>query len=212
MLNILSDVGTNEVMYNFPGGNVIADSYCTFSKDSIKVINKSVHITPSIGDYEGWYVNENMELETVKRNIQSGMLKFLKSFTYGTFKMDVQFHPFSGGNLTIGLFSADYSKRILLLLTEGTKFLTLSRFYSGFSTPEKTFFKKNTYHSPVKIKLQLVWGKDHIFIYHNQKLVNSLHIALEEPMYPYIGLNISKPNIPYPDAKPLIINYFTYER
>ena len=211
MINLLDYLDENKVAHQFNSGNLTANSYCIFDKAAIRRINKSVHIIPTVGDFEGWYLDDEMKMQNAKRNIRSGMLRYVTPFKYGTFSMNLSFSNFSGANLIIALVNETMTKRIVLMLSEGGTLFKIGRFYSGIThSTDKADLKVNTYHSPVNLNIRLIWDSKSIFIFHGTKQVYSSSESITEDMYPFIALNISKPNIPYPEAKPLIINSFTY--
>lgn len=211
MTNLISYLDDNKVAFQFNAANVIANSYCIFDKSAVRSINKSVHLTPLVGDFDGWYLDDAMKMQHVKRNIQSGLLRYITPFKYGTFSMNISFNNFIGANLIIALVNESMDKRILLLLSEGKTLLKFGKFYSGVShSPEETYLKSSIYYSPVKLDIRLIWDSKSIFIFHGDKQVFSSHESITEDMYPFIALNINKPYIPYPSIKPLIINSFTY--
>lgn len=211
MINLLNYLDENKVAFQFNSGNIIANSYCIFDKSAVCAINKSVHLIPSVGDFDGWYLDDSLKMQHVKRDIRSGLLRYITPFKYGTFSMNVSFNNFSGANLIIALVNESMTKRIVLLLSPGGTLFKIGRFYSGVThSLEKVYLKSNIYLSPVKLNIRLIWDSNSIFIFHGNNQVFSSHESINEDMYPFIALNINKQNIPYPEAKPLIINSFTY--
>lgn len=219
MINFLSDFQSNTKphAFNFPGGDVIANSFCVFSKQAIKMINGSMHIVPSYEDTEGWYLDNDMNIQTVKRSIVSGMVIFpsVNYCRYGIYNLEMSFTPFPGANPTIGLFSSDFKRSIVLLNHKGSNFMKIGTFYSGLRGFDSHGQVKEAAKllPPIRsMNIMLDFSKKNVlYISYNKKVVYYATHMIDEPLIPMIAFNIAKPSIPHPTANPLIIHKFTFK-